>query len=108
MISLIFSINQKVAYDMRISYWSSDVASSDLHLRAPPAFNHPMSAFWLKIGLEPACRARIVRRQHGDGVAHLESRQIGDDRVFGGPSLHRHQPLSGAEALGLQIGRAHV
>src|SRR3546814_15600038 len=28
--------NQKTAYDMRISYWSSDVCSSDLHGRYRP------------------------------------------------------------------------
>src|SRR3546814_6697398 len=92
---LFFFVKQKTAYEMRISDWSADVCSSDLvrrHaiggcFRAPPAVNHPVSAIGPKIGLEPACRARIVRRQQGDGVAHLESRQIeigrgsGRDRV---------------------------
>src|SRR3546814_7336711 len=31
-----FFFKQKTAYDMRISYWSSDVCSSDLELAWPP------------------------------------------------------------------------
>src|SRR3546814_9783922 len=33
-ISLWFVFNQKTAYDVRISYWSSDVCSSDLNVNA--------------------------------------------------------------------------
>src|SRR3546814_1707704 len=33
---LFFVFKQKMAYDMRISDWSSDVCSSDLHLRIDP------------------------------------------------------------------------
>src|SRR3546814_9886481 len=32
---MFFSVKQKTAYEMRISDWSSDVCSSDLHERAP-------------------------------------------------------------------------
>src|SRR3546814_966564 len=32
-----FFFKQKTAYEMRISDWSSDVCSSDLHLRQTPA-----------------------------------------------------------------------
>src|SRR3546814_1517186 len=30
-VSMVFFFKQKTAYEMRISYWSSDVCSSDLH-----------------------------------------------------------------------------
>src|SRR3546814_11594146 len=33
----VFFFKQKTAYEMRISDWSSDVCSSDLHLRSAPA-----------------------------------------------------------------------
>src|SRR3546814_11906141 len=32
-----FFFKQKTAYEMRISDWSSDVCSSDLHIARPPA-----------------------------------------------------------------------
>src|SRR3546814_3494738 len=34
---LFFFFKQKTAYEMRISDWSSDVCSSDLHIGDPPA-----------------------------------------------------------------------
>src|SRR3546814_2409588 len=36
-----FFFNQKTAYEMRISDWSSDVCSSDLRRRHPPACRRP-------------------------------------------------------------------
>src|SRR3546814_7642734 len=40
-----FFCEQKTAYEMRISDWSSDVCSSDLHLVALQAKAHPVRAF---------------------------------------------------------------
>src|SRR3546814_8662711 len=36
-VSFFFFFKQKTAYELRISDWSSDVCSSDLTLRLPPA-----------------------------------------------------------------------
>src|SRR3546814_4568752 len=37
---MFFFFKQKTAYEMRISDWSSDVCSSDLHIIAGDAFEH--------------------------------------------------------------------
>src|SRR3546814_2809211 len=52
---LVFFFKQKTAYEMRISDWSSDVCSSDLHR---PALDRRRSHFWFS-----------ARFRHGDSVA---------------------------------------
>src|SRR3546814_2512554 len=55
---LCFFFKQKTAYEMRISDWSSDVCSSDLH-RNKRCNIIPRGSFTpLKIKNEPKCRAR--------------------------------------------------
>src|SRR3546814_954652 len=47
----VFFFKQKTAYEMRISDWSSDVCSSDLHLRAVlrASVDHP-GAMYIRLG----------------------------------------------------------
>src|SRR3546814_3701559 len=79
-----FFFKQKTAYEMRISDWSSDVCSSDLHRRhvarhAPPvgqvtslAFGHVVDA-----GRTPVARkVRNAAGVRGDG-GRSEQQQIG-------------------------------
>src|SRR3546814_948760 len=44
-IFVVFSFKQKTAYVMRVSDWSSDVCSSDLHQAPPPRHPHRFRAF---------------------------------------------------------------
>src|SRR3546814_8370963 len=68
-VTIVFFFKQKTAYEMRISDWSSDVCSSDLHL---PADAEPDERHRGK----RACRRRhhagrrgYLRVQHGRGAA---------------------------------------
>src|SRR3546814_5731730 len=70
---LFFFFKQKTAYEMRISDWSSDVCSSDLHATAKRAHRwHQMSSVkrkrdgrdWL-IGRDAAPAARSEERRVG-------------------------------------------
>src|SRR3546814_11504788 len=58
---VVFLCKQKTAYEMRISDWSSDVCSSDLHMkhRRLLAIHAPSQRF------APACKARH-QRTHGN------------------------------------------
>src|SRR3546814_5743286 len=75
-ILIVFFFKQKTAYEMRISYWSSDVCSSDL----PGSEPAPL----------PAAQA---------GLDHFrqplrQPRRAADDDAFGAAlSRHRHQEL---------------
>src|SRR3546814_12217839 len=79
--SLFFFFKQKTAYEMRISDWSSDVCSSDLHGRLG--------------GAEPAA----------DGLVHPRH---ADDGAGGRAAVHQHV-LADGEALAepaLPLGRS--
>src|SRR3546814_15993891 len=67
-----FSLKQKTAYEMRISYWSSDVCSSDLHA--------------------PGHKLEIIdQRDHAGLTLHL----AGDD----GQTHHRVETAAGIDVL---------
>src|SRR3546814_10099848 len=74
--SLFFCFKQKTAYEMRISDWSSDVCSSDLHRWIGP--------FALR---DREAEARVVRR------AILEMRALGGGDVAGQPHGRDRRPL---------------
>src|SRR3546814_8014144 len=61
-VCLLFFITQKTAYEMRISDWSSDVCSSDLH---PPHWRVPLAQGRLRLGCHSALsrnRPQLVDR----------------------------------------------
>src|SRR3546814_3227228 len=60
-----FFFKQKAAYEMRISYWSSDVCSSDLHAAEYPADHR-----------RPVARRQLWRRRT-PGRAHARDRCLG-------------------------------
>src|SRR3546814_9253071 len=63
---LVLFFKQKTSYDMRISYWSSDVCSSDLALRRPAALCELGSAGSCRLlHLWPASRRRWRRASAG-------------------------------------------
>src|SRR3546814_2670315 len=59
-----FFFKQKTAYEMRISDWSSDVCSSDLHRLAS---NHAAFAHFLVAGIKDQIRERLVEAALGKG-----------------------------------------
>src|SRR3546814_6181987 len=86
---LFFFFKQKTAYEMRISDWSSDVCSSDLHGRDGA----------LPEGRRPPRRRRARRRTRGvDDTLHSE--QAAADR------LRTARTDDGPLAESLEIGRA--
>src|SRR3546814_8133393 len=64
-----FFFKQKTAYEMRISDWSSDVCSSDLHEALLRAGDGDIDA--------PLVVAVVDRRQRRDGVDHQQGRVAG-------------------------------
>src|SRR3546814_19495214 len=77
---MFFFFKQKTAYEMRISDWSSDVCSSDLHVRA-------------KVDHRPLARKQIAPDGRGDdgaryasGPVHLNDRRV---RVDSGRNADR-------------------
>src|SRR3546814_2107174 len=82
-----FFFKQKTAYEMRISYWSSDVCSSDL---VEPATDHlgdqlrilRHPVIILGVGLADRVRKTGARRIDEDDVGHVEQGVgIVDDRI---------------------------
>src|SRR3546814_14996430 len=126
--SLFFFFKQKTAYEMRISDWSSDVCSSDLHVAGPRvAQQRAFGVFGqaLAVGQEvprqrqDVARACAERRQaQFDAVEAVEQvlaeAAVGDQRgevgVGRADDAHRDAALAVAaqefEAPGLPIGRA--
>src|SRR3546814_8171778 len=96
---------QKTAYDMRISDWSSDVCSSDLHARQ-------QAAEWIE-----AVELRWIEFERG-GIAGDQRRRVVAGVAVRQAALEVHtglrlQPAVEEIALKLQfldpeIGRAHV
>src|SRR3546814_2906354 len=64
---LFFFFKQKTAYEMRISDWSSDVCSSDLHVRG---FEQALARLAAEIALEIEREAALVAVELHEGVAH--------------------------------------
>src|SRR3546814_6191989 len=85
-LSFVFFFKQKTAYDMRISYWSSDVCSSDLVLLLPDRGDRDLDLVGrgnrrVQAGHLPGGRRRALgahlqqdgdrqRQDHGDGDGH--------------------------------------
>src|SRR3546814_6056794 len=84
-VSCSFFYKQKTAYEMRISDWSSDVCSSDLHARASGAMRCTGSSprvrgtddlyllDWMALRFIPACAGNSSRRS--------EERRVGKECV---------------------------
>src|SRR3546814_15904980 len=56
-----FFFKQKTAYEMRISDWSSDVCSSDLHPLERPGLRHPVADMTASVfvrGAIPECKTQ--------------------------------------------------
>src|SRR3546814_3774665 len=100
--AVFFFFKQKTAYEMRISDWSSDVCSSDLHRRRPRA---PQLE---ELRREPARAARPPHRRRRDAAG---GRRL--PRLLHAPGrqpvhqFRRDGPVGGYPAAG-EIGRAHV
>src|SRR3546814_1620279 len=102
----VFFFKQKTAYEMRISDWSSDVCSSDLHVQCKRT--HPVGSI----------RERDVG--HGREASSQRGRLVGEDR--GGErkrtarkrGRHPYQPPSSSSCaivrrkIGRASGRARV
>src|SRR3546814_6230408 len=92
MLIFVFFFKQKTAYEMRISDWSSDVCSSDLHSAAHREPDCPVVA------------GRQVRAQ-GCGACRLARRRVRvrtDTAVIGQPWRFPREVQQG----GKEIGRA--
>src|SRR3546814_10195975 len=85
-----FFFNQKTAYEMRISDWSSDVCSSDLYFALPPVeivqqvalLTEP--ALRLDLGAKPRCAGSGIALESGDrGVLILDHAGDGAERTVG-------------------------
>src|SRR3546814_15835665 len=72
-----FFFKQKTAYEMRISDWSSDVCSSDLHIKTNPMVHFPDAA-----GLAAATGDL---RQTGYSRLHGGAQDVVRDQVHEGP-----------------------
>src|SRR3546814_1851191 len=70
-----FFFKQKTAYEMRISDWSSDVCSSDLHQRGADG-RHGMSAESFRIGFLPLVDAALPILARELGFAAREGVEI--------------------------------
>src|SRR3546814_3656970 len=97
-----FCFKQKTAYDMRISDWSSDVCSSDLHEGA---------SRFLKAA-ERLCEVREVEMRPGVGLGAVQvlQEEHGLRRMRGAvPAAVKEGDVSGPDPQAVeQIGRAHV
>src|SRR3546814_4498006 len=74
-IFLFFFFKQKTAYEMRISDWSSDVCSSDLHHHSPDCRFVRLSA---RNAAHERIRAEAQRSQRD--LVHAETRRRGEER----------------------------
>src|SRR3546814_3597365 len=84
-ITVVFFVKQKTAYDMRISDWSSDVCASDLAARAAAGGRESDGAI-----------TRDELRLAQSGFSHLERHAAGGD--VGGHALLHDPPTQGSDA----------
>src|SRR3546814_7827622 len=111
-----FFFKQKTAYEMRISDWSSDVCSSDLHLPLPagksaaPFTDRQGQAQWM-----PAERLDQTRLFHGGAHllftrhAHAKGEILGESSREQSHFLRQvADDLAQPARTAFQIGRAHV
>src|SRR3546814_2744068 len=78
-----FFFKQKTAYEMRISDWSSDVCSSDLHVAGPPCLPGPVP-HWIGIIAPTLGDAATACVEGPSGIlAHdrSEERRVGKECV---------------------------
>src|SRR3546814_8787014 len=104
---MMFFINQKTAYERRISDWSSDVCSSDLMTVVESIMLGAESGAILAVSVEKA-RAELRR------LARDYSLEVDPDALAGELPVGQQQRVEilkalyrGADIL-IQIGRAHV
>src|SRR3546814_16978207 len=98
MIFLFCFFNQKTAYEMRISDWSSDVCSSDLRLRTVGADLYRD----LIGGATDTARAHLEMRLH---VAQRVVEQL--DRIVAGALLHQVEGPIDAALCGRLLAVQH-
>src|SRR3546814_5822083 len=110
-----FFFKKKSAYEMRISYWSSDVCSSDLHIVAPQV----SGAYKVDIS-----RGRNIGRVSSEWYSRPDDEKFLflDDlyenvrrradrartRIVESRDVRVEASMDNAERLSLKIGRAHV
>src|SRR3546814_6968250 len=70
----VFFFKQKTAYEMRISDWSSDVCSSDLH---GEFFEHQQEA----VAVADRLVLQAAQRRHCHGIERSEERRVGKECV---------------------------
>src|SRR3546814_7961246 len=119
---MFFLFKQKTAYEMRISDWSSDVCSSDLHIRGRNADRITVAAVSPQGAFQPLERGSAPGEWRLSDIADLGEKAeillyITDDRTGG--FVHESYPIAvdiggnsfdfpaPAEQLA-EIGRAHV
>src|SRR3546814_10309304 len=108
-----FVFKQKTAYYLRISYWSSDVFSSDLesNFRAFDIFagsfgGNPMAP---EIFRRSSCRAGPCKRVEDDFIwPAQEFDHLGCQRDRHASRMGRKAGVSACFGVSLEIGRAHV
>src|SRR3546814_2411098 len=88
----IFVYKQKTAYEMRISDWSSDVCSSDLHSALSDLRPQPAAVFLRPEAVYPRLLRGLAAREYRDG-----DRCRYDDRFL------QHHPVRAASEP--EIGR---
>src|SRR3546814_5893923 len=71
---LFFCFNQKTAYEMRISDWSSDVCSSDLRLRR--SLNMSQATLAEHCGLTQGHMSRVLREELEPGRKTEEALRV--------------------------------
>src|SRR3546814_5221072 len=87
----VFFFKQKTAYELRISDWSSDVCSSDLHEVVPGLLRVEHRRPQLAARLHPGGGERLVRDPRLDVAERLEPERVGQalGRVDGQRSEER-------------------
>src|SRR3546814_9817391 len=104
-----FFVKQKTAYEMRISDWSSDVCSSDLHFQ-PALHTRPRQpriepAPDLSKPLEPDDLGGLVK---ADQVAHpAEQRDVGDAVIVAHHPVATCQPFVEQDRKSTRLNSSH-
>src|SRR3546814_1790917 len=112
---IFFFFKQKTAYEMRISDWSSDVCSSDLHTGGAGSLEHGQQAVAVIAGDDVTHRSERGEQSVenlDDGAAVLATDVRPDPGVAGRDAGHvaeaaRSETPQGAGLGGLAVGEVH-
>src|SRR3546814_15745323 len=88
---MFFFFKQKTAYEMRISYWSSDVCSSDLHFTQISPVDKPGFADGCGVDEEIRTHAMLGQHRQRDPMIAQVAVIKGDDRTN---ALGRAEPVT--------------